>query len=160
MQHEHLFPAGILGMLQGSLFKALGALFLQPFCNNHYFYKLNSSYYNLVEALRRAPDTFAHLFYYSQLTMHFKAKDGKARYCRYRAIPGDVNIKEEDESGRLTEEEQRKIWYPVIFLVAKITDTQRSRAQNRVVFFVTHSFLRMNKNHYLFPELLTPHQMA
>jgi hypothetical protein len=92
--------------------------------------------------------------------MHFKAKDGKARYCRYRAIPGDVNIKEEDESGRLTEEEQRKIWYPVIFLVAKITDTQRSRAQNRVVFFVTHSFLRMNKNHYLFPELLTPHQMA
>ena len=66
--------------------------------------------------------------------MHFKAKDGKVRYCRYRAIPGDVNIKEEDESGRLTEEEQRKIWYPVIFLVAKFTDTQRSRAQNRVVF--------------------------
>jgi hypothetical protein len=42
--------------------------------------------------------------------MHFKAKDGKVRYCRYRAIPGNVDIKEEDQSGRLTEEEQRKIW--------------------------------------------------
>ncbi|XP_028395780.1 allene oxide synthase-lipoxygenase protein-like [Dendronephthya gigantea] len=75
-----------------------------------YVYKNPYYYYNLVEALRRAPETFAHLYYYSQLTMHFKAKDGKVRYCRYRALPGDVDIKEEDESGRLTEEEQRKIW--------------------------------------------------
>ncbi|XP_028395809.1 allene oxide synthase-lipoxygenase protein [Dendronephthya gigantea] len=75
-----------------------------------YVYKNPYYYYNLVEALRRAPDTFAHLYYYSQVTMHFKAKDGKVRYCRYRALPGDVDIKEEDESGRLTEEEQRKIW--------------------------------------------------
>nr|1U5U_A Chain A, Allene oxide synthase-lipoxygenase protein [Plexaura homomalla]1U5U_B Chain B, Allene oxide synthase-lipoxygenase protein [Plexaura homomalla] len=75
-----------------------------------YVYKNPYYYYNLVEALRRAPDTFAHLYYYSQVTMPFKAKDGKVRYCRYRALPGDVDIKEEDESGRLTEEEQRKIW--------------------------------------------------
>ncbi|CAB4009152.1 allene oxide synthase-lipoxygenase -like [Paramuricea clavata] len=75
-----------------------------------YVYKNPYYYYNLVEALLRAPDTFAHLNYYSQLTMHFKAKDGKVRYCRYRAIPGDVDIKEEDLSGRLTEDEQRKIW--------------------------------------------------
>nr|AHK60922.1 allene oxide synthase/8R-lipoxygenase fusion protein a [Capnella imbricata] len=75
-----------------------------------YVYKNPYYYYNLVEALRRAPNTFAHLYYYSQVTMHFKAKDGKERYCRYRAIPGDVDIKEEEESGRLTEEEQRNIW--------------------------------------------------
>nr|ABW76418.1 allene oxide synthase/8R-lipoxygenase fusion protein [Gersemia fruticosa] len=75
-----------------------------------YVYKNPYYYYNLVEALRRSPDTFAHQRYYSQITMHFKAKDGKVRYCRYRAIPGDVDIEEGDESGRLTEEDQRKIW--------------------------------------------------
>ena len=64
----------------------------------------------MVEVLRRAPDTFAHQYYYSQLTMLYKAKDGKQRYCRYRAIPGDVDIKEGEESGRLTEEEQRNVW--------------------------------------------------
>ena len=42
--------------------------------------------------------------------MLYKAKDGKQRYCRYRAIPGDVDIKEGEESGRLTEEDQRNIW--------------------------------------------------
>ncbi|XP_046861552.1 allene oxide synthase-lipoxygenase protein-like [Xenia sp. Carnegie-2017] len=75
-----------------------------------YVYKNPYYYYNFVEALRRAPDSFAHLYYYSQLTMYFKAKDGKVRYCRYRAVPGDINIKEENESGRLTADEQRNIW--------------------------------------------------
>lgn len=68
------------------------------------------SYYGSVEGLRRAPDTYAHLHYYSQITMLYKGKDGKQRYCRYRAIPGDVDIKEEEESGKLTEEDQRNFW--------------------------------------------------
>ena len=68
------------------------------------------SYYNLVEAIRRAPDTFAHLYYYSQLTMTFKGEDGIMRYCRFRTKPGDVEIEESEESGRLTEDEQREVW--------------------------------------------------
>ena len=41
--------------------------------------------------------------------MLYKAKDGKQRYCRYRAIPGDVDIKKGEVSGRLTEEDQRNV---------------------------------------------------
>lgn len=63
-----------------------------------------------MEALRRAPDSYAHLHYYSQLTMLYKAKDGKPRYCRYRAVPADVDNEGVEESGLLTEEEQRNVW--------------------------------------------------
>lgn len=38
-------------------------------------------------SLRRAPDSFAQLYYYSKLVNYFKAKDGKIRYVKYRLIP-------------------------------------------------------------------------
>ncbi|NER34355.1 MAG: catalase [Oscillatoria sp. SIO1A7] len=38
-------------------------------------------------SLRRSPDSFAQLYYYSKLVNYFKAKDGKIRYVKYRLIP-------------------------------------------------------------------------
>jgi catalase len=50
--------------------------------NPVYFYLYNS-------ALRRAPSSFTKVYYHSQLVNHFRAKDGRERYVKYRLIPGD-----------------------------------------------------------------------
>lgn len=38
---------------------------------------------------RRAPDTFAQIYYHAKVTFCFIGKDGVKRFCRYRIIPGD-----------------------------------------------------------------------
>ena len=48
----------------------------------------NSLYYYLYNsALRRAPSSFTKLYYHSQLVNHFRAKDRKERYVKYRLFP-------------------------------------------------------------------------
>jgi arachidonate 5-lipoxygenase len=42
-----------------------------------------------VESVRRAPESFAKLYYYNELPFHFLAKDGKKRYVRFRMVPED-----------------------------------------------------------------------
>lgn len=69
---------------------------------------------NLLESLRKAPDSYAELSYYAQSTMLFKANDGKVRYCRYRAIPGDMHKEKQWKSGALSNEEQKSPWYRFI----------------------------------------------
>src|SRR5262249_1382202 len=49
-----------------------------------------------LEALRRAPSSFAQLSYYSQLIFAFTAMDGRRHAIRYRLLPADRG----DDSGR------------------------------------------------------------
>ena len=58
------------------------------------------------ETLRRAPDSFSQMYYYSKLVNYFKAKDGKIRYVKYRLIPGDRGI----DSGAISAEDWEKPW--------------------------------------------------
>ena len=58
------------------------------------------------ETLRRAPDSFARVYYHSKLVNYFKAKDGKMRYVKYRLIPGDRGV----DSGVISGEDVEKPW--------------------------------------------------
>jgi len=44
-------------------------------------------YFNVRDAVRRNPESFANLFYYSQIPVRFHAKDRRERYVRFRLIP-------------------------------------------------------------------------
>jgi arachidonate 5-lipoxygenase len=44
---------------------------------------------SLLESVRRNPETFAQLYYYSQTSFEFHARDGRPRFVKFRLIPGD-----------------------------------------------------------------------
>jgi len=46
-------------------------------------------YVGSIDPLRRNPETFAQMYYYSQIPFTFKAKDGRPRYVNFRLIPED-----------------------------------------------------------------------
>lgn len=58
------------------------------------------------ETLRRAPDSFSQMYYYSKLVNYFKAKDGKLRYVKYRLIPEDRGV----DSGVILGSDLEKPW--------------------------------------------------
>ncbi len=61
----------------------------------------------LLEGLRRSPESYYNMYYHSQMTYDFHAKDGKRRVARFRVIPASGQM----EAGRLTADEQRELWY-------------------------------------------------
>eukprot|EP00058_Branchiostoma_floridae_P025706 XP_002611196.1 hypothetical protein BRAFLDRAFT_119646 [Branchiostoma floridae] len=75
---------------------------LQNFCAEH-----PVRHYSLIDSLRRAPNSYTDLTYYSQHVFRFMAKDGERRYVKYRLIP-DVDV---HETGLLDRNEQPKPWY-------------------------------------------------
>lgn len=52
---------------------------------------------NWREAMRRNPESYARLYYYSKMPQHYRANDGVVRYCKFRITPGDKG----EESGVL-----------------------------------------------------------
>ena len=42
--------------------------------------------------VRRNPETFAHIRYYTQTVFHFKAQDGKTRFVKYRLAPANPSL--------------------------------------------------------------------
>lgn len=59
-----------------------------------------------VAGLRRAPDSFAHLYYHSQIVRHWIDEEGMRYLVRYRCIPEDAG----PESGLPSEDDAQKIW--------------------------------------------------
>lgn len=58
-------------------------------------------------AMRRNPSTYSQLYYYSKMPQHFRAKDGKERYVKFRVVPGDRG----PETGLLGPDDWRTPWY-------------------------------------------------
>ena len=52
-----------------------------------YFRRNPRCYMNVRAAVRRDPQSFAHLHYFSQTPLRFTAADGKERYAKFRLIP-------------------------------------------------------------------------
>ena len=59
-----------------------------------------------IAAFRRAPNSFTDQRYYSWMAFEYKAKDGVPRYAKFRLVSAD----DREETGLMTEEEQRKPW--------------------------------------------------
>jgi hypothetical protein len=64
-------------------------------------------YINFRRALRRDPETFAQLYYYTQTIFQFKALDGKERYIRFRLIPENRG----QETGIPSREDLETVWF-------------------------------------------------
>ena len=58
-------------------------------------------YVGSIDPLRRNPETFAQMYYYSQIPFTFKAKDSRPRYVNFRLIPWDRGV----EAGLLEPED-------------------------------------------------------
>ncbi|KAI8499911.1 arachidonate 5-lipoxygenase, partial [Branchiostoma belcheri] len=71
---------------------------LKDFCFEHPII-----YYGLVDSLRRAPDSYTDLRYYGHHVFHFRAKDAKERFVKFRLVPADGH----PESGLLDFDDQR-----------------------------------------------------
>ena len=69
-----------------------------------------------IAAFRRAPESFTDQRYYSWMAFEYKAKDGVPRYAKFRLVPAD----DRNETGLMTEEEQRKPWYDLLPLFVTI----------------------------------------
>jgi hypothetical protein len=54
-----------------------------------YFRRNPRCYMNVRDAVRLDPTSFAHLHYYSQIPLAFRADDGVERYAKFRLIPAD-----------------------------------------------------------------------
>ena len=93
------------------------------------------SYFAYVDALRRAPHSFADLHYYSQVAYKFLGKSEKARLVRFRLMP----VGESQESGLLGDSEQHKPW-----------ETGRHRTEPRGQPYSPHT----NSSHNLKPITL------
>ncbi|XP_019646833.1 PREDICTED: allene oxide synthase-lipoxygenase protein-like [Branchiostoma belcheri] len=74
---------------------------LKDFCFEHPII-----YYGLVDSLRRAPDSYTDLRYYGHHVFHFRAKDAKERFVKFRLVPADGH----PESGLLDFDDQRIVW--------------------------------------------------
>ena len=64
-------------------------------------------YMNFRRALRRDPETFAQLYYYTQTIFEFCALDGRRRYIRFRLIPGNRGA----ETGIPTVADLETVWF-------------------------------------------------
>jgi arachidonate 5-lipoxygenase len=64
------------------------------------------NFFLYASALRRAPSSFSRLYYHSQLVNHFRAKDGKERYVKYRLVPEDAGA----EQGIATDDDAKTPW--------------------------------------------------
>ena len=73
-----------------------------------YFRKNPRCYFNVRDAVRRNPQSFANLFYYSQIPVEFRALDRKKRFAKFRLIPWDHDT---EFDGKPTEEDLRKPWF-------------------------------------------------
>lgn len=73
-----------------------------------YFRRNPRCYFNVRDALRLNPDSFAHLEYYNQTPLEFISSDSKKRYAKFRLIP---SIPIEPPSGIPTEEELQTPWF-------------------------------------------------
>ena len=73
-----------------------------------YFRRNPRCYMNVRDAVRRDPESFANLFYYSQIPVEFRAADRKRRYAKFRLIPID---RDEEGDGLPSEEDLRKPWF-------------------------------------------------
>ena len=76
--------ASIRGRAEGEVTSSEG---LKAFCQSNPVLKEI-----LAETMRRAPDSFAQMYYHSKLVNYFKAQDGRQRYVKYRLIPDDHRI--------------------------------------------------------------------
>jgi len=65
-------------------------------------------YMNVRDAVRRDPESFANLFYHSQIPLEFHAADGVRRYAKFRLIPAD---RDEEFDGLPTLDDLRKPWF-------------------------------------------------
>jgi arachidonate 5-lipoxygenase len=70
-------------------------------------FKNSAYYYNAVEGVRRAPTSYSHLSYYSQVSLQLTDKSGDCHYVRFRLCPDDP---EEPESGLPDAEDQKTPW--------------------------------------------------
>ncbi|MEM6498754.1 MAG: hypothetical protein AAF709_18795, partial [Pseudomonadota bacterium] len=73
-----------------------------------YFRRNPRCYMNVRDAVRRDPDSFANLFYYSQIPIAFHADDKQERYVKFRLIPADHD---EEFDGKPSDEDLRKPWF-------------------------------------------------
>ena len=69
------------------------------------------SYHLACGSFRRAPDSYTDQRYYSWMAYDFKAKDGVKRYARFHLMPADGR----PETGLLTENDQRNVWWVLMF---------------------------------------------
>ncbi len=76
--------ASVRGRAEGEVTSSKG---LKAFCQSNPVMKEI-----LAETMRRAPESFAQMYYDTKLVNYFKAKDGQLRYVKYRLIPGDRGI--------------------------------------------------------------------
>lgn len=60
-----------------------------------------------VGSVRRAPSSFAQMYYYSKLPFYFRARDGRLRYVRFRLVPENRG----EESGLPDARDQKAPWF-------------------------------------------------
>lgn len=71
-----------------------------------FMHKLPLAYVGTIESVRVSPTSWDDVTYYSKIAFPFHAKDGKVRYCKYRAIKKDLK----SESGLVPDDIQRQPW--------------------------------------------------
>nr|XP_058954727.1 allene oxide synthase-lipoxygenase protein-like [Pocillopora verrucosa]XP_058954728.1 allene oxide synthase-lipoxygenase protein-like [Pocillopora verrucosa] len=89
-----------------SLDKMLSALYGETETFATYCLEDPWHFYLTIAAFRRAPESFTDQRYYSWMAFEYKARDGVPRYAKFRLVPAD----DREETGLMTEEEQRKPW--------------------------------------------------
>ncbi len=57
-------------------------------------------------SVRRAPETFARLYFYTKIAFRFVGDDGVLRYCKYRMVPADLG----PETGIAVEPDASRPW--------------------------------------------------
>lgn len=73
-----------------------------------FFLRNPRCYMNVRDAVRRDPESFANLFYHSQIPLEFHAADRRRRYAKFRLIPLDH---EHEFDGVPSDEDLRKPWF-------------------------------------------------
>ena len=73
-----------------------------------YFRRNPRCYFNVRDALRRNPESFADQRYYTQTPLRFHASDGVERYAKFRLVPEDPNVA---ESGVPNEDDLQTPWF-------------------------------------------------
>ena len=60
-----------------------------------------------VDSVRRAPSSFAQMYYHSKLPFYFRTNDGRLFYVRFRLVPEDRGV----EAGLPDEQDQQAPWF-------------------------------------------------